>query len=461
MTEHGANGDRPGAAGGSDMSDGPLARLRLGLDVPGLWTVVEVADAVVVSHPDVEGFFRPNLVVRRTLDHRSLPEISAAALKTALLTLENCHVFANEPMILNGHPARAQRFVCDAGGYSLVVDRWLTTDGVSAIELTASYSVVQSLDMTLAMSNIAASLRVEPSEETEAGASPAERSPRLDDFAGGVAGQPLETLDRFSSGQHYVSEGPVLSLSTINFLTERSGERRVGRLEWKRYANEVDELRRSGLMDSSGRFSGELLSYLIPVRTCRFTLQCAGEQPGEGSHLTLWVGDGAVLVAAGSSHAALVFGNPEGRVPEGYARLDLVGMEGVPGVVASWAGVAPAYSVPARSPEVHGEALNRRMEGKTPVPRDDAALRRMWDQPWFRWSWRIEPLGAGADLLNAAAAGHYLPVVVADGAVALGALKSGDLWDGLVHTYVSALAELPPREASGEAHRGGNQRGRD
>ena len=126
----------------------------------------------------------------------------------------------------------------------------------------------------------------------------------------------------------------------------------------------------------------------------------------------------------------------------GTVGLELVDSSGVPALVASWVGLAPAWSLATTPPTILEETVLARVdEPETPPPPGaDAHLRYVWSQPWFLWTLRASGSEYGLVVVHAGAAGQFL-ITSADepGHVGFGPVPAAQLWAQLVQQTADAV----------------------
>lgn len=102
--------------------------------------------------------------------------------------------------------------------------------------------------------------------------------------------------------------------------------------------------------------------------------------------------------------------------------------------MASWTGIAPAWSL-ATSPELIDEELliHRADDDAVPPPADaDAHLKYVWSQPWFLWTLSGTGLDSGLVMINAGRAYHFAITQGEDKKVRFSPYPAMYLWQKLV-----------------------------
>ncbi|GAA3697858.1 hypothetical protein GCM10022377_08460 [Zhihengliuella alba] len=414
------------------------------------------AGSLAVVHPEAEGLaFRPNVVVRVSDYAGSLPALAAFSLATTRAQINGCHFVAHDELDLDGGEGRRQRFAYAAGGFDLVVDRYLAVRGGRALEITVTATVALAYEMLPVGAVVAGSLdwdaaAVPASSGTrDAEVSSGTKEPRHDRWLSELAGHPIEDLSKLPAVQGYRSDGPTLSAAAVNLLKEHAKRSRFGRFDVAAHQAEMGELRAAGLIDAAGKFSPDLEFILGALREPEFRIEIGARHQGLDTTLDIHVGAGRALVLAGPSAPELIHGvaprsDGLGGTPRGTFLLDLATTEGVPALIAAWAGLGPAWSVTGNVRTLEPGELERGCDAPLAVPTDaDAASRRLLAQPWFGWSMTIPDLGFERTWLNAGAAGHYAVGALDDGGSELVPVASAQVWDVLLQEIGAATIARP------------------
>lgn len=409
------------------------ARERFGpvsLPVPEDWVrLASAAEAMVLAYPDVaEGGFRPNIVVRSRPTSGSLPGLGAQSLAGMLGGISGSHCISHDRGEVDGRPARNQLFTFSADRHTVLVDRWVFFAGAHAVEIAAQYTVEQQEDILPVFSMVLAGIIVEDVPPEGAMPEPM-REPAVDPYLLEVSGIRAESLDRVSASQPYRPVGPVVSDAAFQLILDHAGERRLGKMQIVAAASQCAELVAAGLMESDGTFTKAFDVLSLPLRSARRRFVVEGHYGTQTTQLDAWAGGGGVLVATRASHAQLVLGEERNAVPPGSVQLDVIREGGLPGAIAAWAGLGPAWSVLGRIDRVPMKAFEARLEGTGGPPREaDRPLRRMWEQPWFAWRFRMPDLDMERAWLNAGSAGHFAIGRTSGDAMMLQATPSAHVW---------------------------------
>ena len=227
--------------------------------------------------------------------------------------------------------------------------------------------------------------------------------PALDPYLSSV-GEPLEDLSRIAASQPFRSAGPSLDRADVEALVTLDRTLRLRRTA-------PAGLVAAGLVDERGRLTddGRTVTAALTSPTGRLRVESArGSTP---LVLDVYLRSGWALVLSTASPAALT-APPRGEDIVTTATglgLDYVDVAQVPTMIASWVGLAPAWSL-ATSPQDLPESLVRRRvddPGTPPPASADANLRHAWEQPWFLWTLQAASSPTGRVLVNAGRAGHF------------------------------------------------------
>ncbi|WP_405055894.1 hypothetical protein OG474_24500 [Kribbella sp. NBC_01505] len=224
--------------------------------------------------------------------------------------------------------------------------------------------------------------------------------PRLDPYMQGI-GEEVEDLSRISASQPYESLGPVLPRQALNILVERSRKVTIG----------LKELLEAGLATDKGKLTeqGQLVKTILTKPAAQIRIESSRGR----ATLTFeaYIANGQAVLLASASPASL----PE--VPHGediltasaFVRLDFVPAGYVPIAIASWVGIAPAWSLATNPEQIEQDLLIQRADDDAiPPPADaDAHLKYVWSQPWFLWTLAGSNLNSGLVMISAGRAGHF------------------------------------------------------
>ncbi|WP_102160561.1 hypothetical protein [Zhihengliuella halotolerans] len=423
------------------------------LIAPEAWETLEPGDATfVLAHPEAEGMaFRSNVVVRESEFAGSLAALAAYSLASTRAVFNNCHFISYDLAEIDGTEARRQRFTYDADGFNLIVERFLVARGGYALEITTTSPVHLAAKVLEGNSLIAGSIRwartgAVPGPGTrDVDTSTGEREPRHDEWLSELAGHPVEDLSKLPASQSFDTEGPLFSDSTIAFLITQFDRHGLGRFELMAHPQVVEELVAGGLMEPGGAFTPTLELMLDALRDRDFSVKLTGRHHGTDTRLQIHAGAGRAFVLAGAPAAEIVHGKaPRGATPEGKVRADVVPVEGLPALIAAWAGLGPAWTVAGDLDTLTHADYERGVDGQLTAPADcDAATARLFAQPWFAWNMEIEKTPFARSWLNAGAAGHYAVGAQDDGTVAIQPVPALQVWDVLLHELGAATLARP------------------
>ncbi|MBG6085463.1 hypothetical protein [Zhihengliuella flava] len=424
--------------------------------LPEAWVAVEARGATAAfAHPEVPGLeFRPNVVFRETSYASSLAALSAYSLATSRALFNECHFISHDEVDVDGSEARRQRFTYAGGGMSLVVERFLVVRGGYALEVTTTSPIRLAYEVfegnAFMLGTLAWDRQGGPHGPGPADADPRTgvREPTYDAWLTELAGHPVEDLSKLPAVQVFASEGPLVDEETSEFLLQQRSRHRLGRFDLLSHRNAVGQLSAAGLMDTEGRFEPTLEMMFDTLRQPEFAISVDGRHGGVNTQLRIFAGAGRAFVLAGAPASELVHGAGAGeRTREGYGRLDLIQTEAIPGLIAAWAGVGPAWSVAGN---VTGLAAGEFMRGcdglLSSPPEADAASRRLFEQPWFAWNFEIEGTEFKRSWLNAGSAGHYAVGALENGGTELSPVPSAQVWDVLLQEIGAATIARPASE---------------
>lgn len=386
-------------------------------------------DPMVLAYPEVSlDTFRPNIVVRSHPTSGSLPALGAQSLAGMLGGIPGSHCIAHDRGEVAGRPARGQLFTFSTDEHTVLVDRWLFFAGANAVEIAAHYTVEQQEDIAPLFAEILAGAIVDDAVADGSMPEPV-REPPLDSYLQETSGIRAEAVDRVCRIQPYRPAGPVLTDAAFRLVIDHAGQKRLGKMQMMAAVGECAELVSVGLMEPDGAFTRafELLS--VPLGSARRRFVVEGQYGTQTTQLDAWAGGGGVLVATRPSHAQLVLGETENAVPPGAVRLDVIREGSLPGAIAAWAGLGPAWSVLGTVDQVPMGAFETRIEGSGAPPAGaDRALERVWAQPWFVWRFRMPDLDMERAWLNAGSAGHFAIGRSPAGTMMVQATPSAHVW---------------------------------
>jgi len=255
--------------------------------------------------------------------------------------------------------------------------------------------------------------------------------PRLDPYLA-TLGEDVEDLSRIGVAQPFRSSGPTLSRADLDVLT-RAADARLRRVAPTPALVEAGLMKDGGGLTDDGRFVTTVLT--SPQGRLRV-------ESGRGrAPLTLDVSvrGGVALALATASPASLPTAPRGEQILDAAAAvtLDVVDLAGVPALVASWVGLAPAWSLATSPEELPEQTVLARVDDPetSPPPGADAHLRHVWSQPWFLWTLGTSGGPTGLTMINAGPSGHLaLTSTGTEGHVGLRAVPSAVVWSALVRT---------------------------
>ncbi|MCQ1952653.1 hypothetical protein [Arthrobacter sp. zg-Y238] len=428
-----------------------------GLPRPDGWERIEAPGGMLaVAHPPVPaGTFRPNMVLRWAPAARaSVARYATAALASTLEQFEDVRIVSHDlwESTADGTSVtgRRQRFVHQVGPHPVCVDRWIWLAGGYALEATASYTVDQHIGMKLLFEHMVADIRIDgsvPEGGLYSGQQPeldriAPQEPRRDEFASRWMGADVEDLAGISGAQPYRESGDVFSIASLELLDTLADRTRLGRFQRKDAA--ALELQSAGLLTADGTLTSAGEQFLTPTRgnDAAFLIEASGA--AGGSVMQAWIGGGlAKVTTAPSLFSASLPSDAELGSDELFVRLTQA--NAVPKLIADWAGLSPAWSLPHQAlilPKKH--YLDRLEDARTIAPKDlDEAGTRMWEQPWTQWEVLEERTGAWFGWVNAGSAGQYRLTPGPGENVRLEPMPSDVVWDVLVRFIHASVEGIP------------------
>lgn len=399
----------------------------------------------ILAHPPVPaGRFRPNLVIRAGSNGgASLLRLSTAGLAETMATLAPIHVLSVDewPKVFDREsgqalPGRRHRFVYEADGHTVCVDRWVWVIGAGVLEATASYALEDHVGQKALFEYLVDQLEMKDHGATHvldwSGFDLVTRSdPMPDYFASEQRRTVVEDLSRISAEQPYVPAGMVLPAAAVELFQTLGHREKLGRFDLAGQQEAVRELVRSDLLRESGQATVKGKDYLTPFVDPEARLTLTARRGSEVRNAEVWMASGRALLLAD---------------PSFYGAGDVIGREirlmrdaHLPLALAAWAGVAPAWPL-RHAPLVIDEArFDARVASESaPLPPgSDEAVGRLWNAPWSSWSITHVEAYAGFRWLHAAEAGHY-SVIPVDGGMRLDAQPSSLVWDAIVRTVHTA-----------------------
>jgi hypothetical protein len=267
--------------------------------------------------------------------------------------------------------------------------------------------------------------------------------PRRDPFLT-TLGEDVEDLSRVATAQAWASAGPTLSRKGFDLLRRSAaGDLRVRDLG-AGGVGQLDRLVAAGLLDARGRLtaSGLGVAGTLAQPEGQVHVEAAvGRIPL--SFQAFLRGDHAVVVATASPQP-WSGSDPDAEqvvVLADTLTVDDVPLGYLPGALARWVGLGPAWSL-ATEPELLPESLvTARLEDPdVAAPVDaDPLLREVWRQPWSLWALRTTASQHGLVVVQAGDRGCFAMASTAEpGVVAFRAMASYDVWLRLLQLVAEA-----------------------
>ncbi|MCC9176277.1 hypothetical protein [Arthrobacter sp. zg-Y750] len=414
-------------------------------------------DTWVLAHPPVpEGHFRPNLVIRiGRNDGHPLEWVATTGLAATMAQFAALHVLSVDewpkvfdPSLGRAVPGRRQRFVYQGEGQTVCVDRWIWVLGAGLVEATGSYALedhtgqktlieylVDQLTITGHGSN-----RIPDWAELDRAELDRDRDPRPDVFASQQRETYLEDLSRVAAEQPYRPEGRLLTEAAADLLLSLCGRKKLGRFDLAGNRSAAAELVEAGLLTAEGHVTEKGAACLYPLTDPVARLSLTARRGNEETAADVWIGEGLALLVAGPSF----FGpSSEPAYGPGEREVRILPPALLPLVLASWAGVAPAWAM-RHDPLVVSEGVfhARVASSSVPAPNAGEAEHRLWAAQWTSWDITHIEANAGFRWLHAGEAGHY-SVIPADGGIRLDAQPSSLVWDAIARTVHTAATGAP------------------
>ncbi len=249
----------------------------------------------------------------------------------------------------------------------------------------------------------------------------------LDERAGALAGEPLESLAFVRDLQGFSAEGPVVPRAALDAIA--AADRR-GRLPRDRRGTATAQaLAAAHLVDDRGGLTPEGLlvrshwqgdSVLLEVR-----------RRGIAGSLSAWRGQDTVLIAASAPAVAPQFAADD-------VQLGVVSMDGALPAIAAWIGIAPAWTFSDGPLTVPLETYEARLQDPaTPAPAGAGAhLRRAWSASWVEY---LCSSPQRSQRLVTAGAEGLLGVVVSGAQATIDSVPAATAFSTLLAQYSDAL----------------------
>lgn len=247
--------------------------------------------------------------------------------------------------------------------------------------------------------------------------------PRLDPYLESI-GESVEDLSRIAADQPYESLGPLLPRQALEILAGRPGTEGLKELVDAELATEDGKLTEQG----------ELVKQILTQPIAQLRLESSRGRATLTFEAYIYGGQAVLLASASPASLTEVPHGEDILTASALVRLDFVPAGYVPIAMASWTGIAPAWSL-ATSPELIDEELliHRADDDAVPPPADaDAHLKYVWSQPWFLWTLSGTGLDSGLVMINAGRAGHFAITQGEDKKVRFSPYPAMYLWQKLV-----------------------------
>ncbi|WP_102158204.1 hypothetical protein [Zhihengliuella halotolerans] len=422
--------------------------------VPGSWETTYGENYAVFVKPIVGvTYFQTNLIVR-ALPRRpgaSMAWYSTAALGADTGLLHECR-FVSDDLWQGEHGTGRMHVVLHRKELTQVVcQRWLLPAGANLVEVTASYGLDDAVQEEPLLRAVVSAMSID-ADAPRVG-DPADlpgHEPRPDADMSAATSEPVEDLTKLQSVNRWGLHGPVLTAGTIDFMigaAER--ERGFGMLEIGKFRQDIDALHGLGLMDGRGRWTRLGNQVTDGFRNRRFYAQVTLSFGGARSQLDVYAGSIMATMITGPGFHGLVDGeafDPDRRPHE------LMGLTTVPGAVAQWVGLSPAWTqgteVTMNATDFYGAlragGLPSSAGGGCPP-----GFEAYWDQPWVEWTVGVAEMERSVRFVNAGSAGHFAVEDLDDGMrVRLVPAPSFSVWQELVALFDAAVVHAALREGA-------------
>jgi hypothetical protein len=233
--------------------------------------------------------------------------------------------------------------------------------------------------------------------------------PRLDAFATGVAGVPLEDLARIPASQLYRSDGPLVPYRALDVLARAGRSAPAGDNAARDALLGAHLVTANGTPTERGADVGEIW------RGAPVQLAVNAVALGRRTAFVARVAGGDCVVAAGPTPADLLGGAADVD-PDGDVRVNVASIVALPVLIASWVRLAPAWQFAVTPDRLPPELVEARVRDPDTACPDDADenLRQMWAQPWVDWRVQTTPNGRTVGYLAAGERGQYLSWIEGD-----------------------------------------------
>lgn len=400
--------------------------------------------AVFVKPQEGTSFFTTNVIVR-VLPRRaqaSTAWYSTAALGADKGLLHECR-FVSDDLWDTEHGVGRMHVVLHRKGLVQVVGhRWLLPAGENLIEVTASYSLDHAIQEEPLVRAMVSALEIDATASAAGDAADLPgHEPRTDEAMSVVAGEPVEDLRRLQSVNRWNFHGPVLPAETIEFMIGAADrERGFGLLEIGRFRSDIDALQGIGLMDGRGRWTELGYQVTDAFRSRRFYAQVTLRAARSESRLDVYGGSIMATMITGPGYHSLLEGesfDPASRPHE------LMGLTTVPGAVAQWVGLNPAWTLGSEVTMDAAEFYSVLRDGgpvANPASVCPPGFEAFWSEPWVEWTVGVAEIERAVRFVNAGSAGQFAVEDLDDGMrVRLTPAPSYSVWQELVQLFDDAV----------------------
>jgi hypothetical protein len=245
-----------------------------------------------------------------------------------------------------------------------------------------------------------------------------------------AAGEPREDLTWIAAAQPFVSTGPRVSPAAVELIRAARASARLDRRQFGSPAGR--ELVGAGLVDARSRRFGPLLIIAAAVLS-RSGLAIGAESRDAAARalFSAWTDGERALLAAEQPQSA---GTPR----DGLAALEIVDLEHLPARIASWLGLAPAWTFgdPDELAVPAALAQERLLDPTVPAP-DGAGkhLRYAWAQPWRQLSVGFNPGNHGVKAMAVGDAGYLVSYLDENGTERLHPIPTSSLFIEIIEHF--------------------------
>lgn len=369
---------------------------RAQMTLPEHWSAEDIRDEIelLAVLKAKEGVFAPNLVVTLNPYSGSMAEFLASAVGNLAQTLTDVQFIDvtlwNRDRELPEDAAAEGRaitytHVSPSSGDILRTTEWLFIEGGLAVQATGTTAAQDWMFLAPELEQIASSLAL---AESVMAPTPVDRTlpdGALDALASSELGYPVESISGLGRQQHYDYAGEWVRGASFALVDEMAEGFKVGRLQADDYRAELDDLARAGLVEGTKLTeAGEFIQLHLQDPDASFRISGAGA--GGESHYQAWAYGPSVLVAAGPGCHAQTGLQDAGAPSLDHVNVQILPLSALARDMAAWAGVGPAWALPALPAGLSQEQFAQRWAGNTEPPAGaNAVLKALWEQNWFTW----------------------------------------------------------------------------